>query len=180
MTANPTGRSLAGIVGSFPSGGMDGFLLWVFCCQTQISATGLSPVQRSPTECGASEYDGEAAIMRRPWPTRGYWPMRGGAFKKKKAVRTRGERTQIRDMSSLFVFTISFFIPAWLWCCSIALLSSFLCTLSLSRNLTFTRYNSWSCHRMKEAALLVETPHCVVVQPERWICVVFSITRGSL
>jgi hypothetical protein len=33
---------------------------------------------------------------------------------------------------------------------------------------------------MKEAALRVETPHCEVVQPERWICAVFNNTRGCL
>jgi hypothetical protein len=33
---------------------------------------------------------------------------------------------------------------------------------------------------MKEAALRVETPHCEVVQPERWICAVFNNTRGRL
>ena len=32
---------------------------------------GLSPVQRSPTECGVSECDRESSIMRRPWPTEG-------------------------------------------------------------------------------------------------------------
>ena len=26
----------------------------VVCCQVKVSASGLSPVQRSPTECGAS------------------------------------------------------------------------------------------------------------------------------
>jgi hypothetical protein len=39
------------------------------CCQVKISASGRSLVQRSPTECGVSECDREAPIMRRPWPT---------------------------------------------------------------------------------------------------------------
>ena len=43
----------------------------VVCCQVEISASGWSLVQRSPTECGVSECDSEALIMRRPWPTRG-------------------------------------------------------------------------------------------------------------
>jgi hypothetical protein len=34
-------------------------VLSVLCCQ------------RSPTECGVSECDREASMMRRPWPTRG-------------------------------------------------------------------------------------------------------------
>jgi len=32
---------------------------------------GWSPVQRSPTDCGVPEYDGEALKMRCPCPTRG-------------------------------------------------------------------------------------------------------------
>jgi hypothetical protein len=32
---------------------------------------GQSLVQRSSAECGVSERDREASIMRRPWPTRG-------------------------------------------------------------------------------------------------------------
>ena len=40
-------------------------------CQIEVSASGWSPVQRSPTECGESERDCEASIKRRPWPTWG-------------------------------------------------------------------------------------------------------------
>jgi hypothetical protein len=49
------GHSLTGIVGSNPYGGMDVCPLWVLCCQVEVSATGWSLVQRSPTECGVSE-----------------------------------------------------------------------------------------------------------------------------
>jgi hypothetical protein len=45
-------------------------LVSVVCCQVEVSASGRSLVQRSPTECGVS-CDREASIMRRPWPTRG-------------------------------------------------------------------------------------------------------------
>jgi len=45
------GRSLAGIVGSNPVGDMD---VNVVCCQVEVSATGWSLVQRSPTDCGVS------------------------------------------------------------------------------------------------------------------------------
>jgi hypothetical protein len=41
------------------------------CCQVEVTATGWSLVQRSPTECVVSECDREASTMRRPWPTRG-------------------------------------------------------------------------------------------------------------
>jgi hypothetical protein len=43
----------------------------VVCCQVQVSAAGWSPVQRSSTECGVSECDREASIMRGPWPHEG-------------------------------------------------------------------------------------------------------------
>ena len=35
----------------------------------EVSATYRSLVQRSPTDCGVSECDCEASVMRRPWPT---------------------------------------------------------------------------------------------------------------
>ena len=39
------------------------------CCQVEVSASSWSLVQRSFTDCRASECDREASIMRRPWPT---------------------------------------------------------------------------------------------------------------
>ena len=41
----------------------------VVCCQVEVSASGRSLVQRSPTECGVSERNRESSIMRRPWHT---------------------------------------------------------------------------------------------------------------
>ena len=66
------GHSLAGIAGSNPAGDT-GYLSLVslVCCQVEVSASGLSLVQRSPTGCGVFESDLEASIMKRPWPTRG-------------------------------------------------------------------------------------------------------------
>ena len=43
----------------------------VVCCQVEVSTTGRSFVQRSPTDRGVSECDSEASIMRRSWSTRG-------------------------------------------------------------------------------------------------------------
>jgi hypothetical protein len=37
--------------------------------QVEVSASGSSLVQRSPTECDVSECDHESSIMSRPWPT---------------------------------------------------------------------------------------------------------------
>jgi hypothetical protein len=45
-------------------------ILSVVCCQVEVSATGWSLGQVSPTGCGVSECDREASIMRRSWPTR--------------------------------------------------------------------------------------------------------------
>jgi len=42
----------------------------VVCWQVKVSVSGQSLVQRSPTECGVSECDCEASIMR-PWCTSG-------------------------------------------------------------------------------------------------------------
>jgi hypothetical protein len=44
-------------------------LIIVVCCQAEISASGWSLVQRSPTECCVSECDHVSSIIRRPWPT---------------------------------------------------------------------------------------------------------------
>ena len=41
----------------------------VVCRQVEVSASGCSLVQRSPTDCGVSECDRESSIKRRPWPT---------------------------------------------------------------------------------------------------------------
>jgi hypothetical protein len=46
-------------------------LVSVVCCQVEVSASGWSLLQRSPTKCGVSKCDREASIMRRPWPSRG-------------------------------------------------------------------------------------------------------------
>jgi hypothetical protein len=45
--------------------------LSVVCCQVEVPASGWSLVQTSPTQCGVSECDRDASIMRRPWPTGG-------------------------------------------------------------------------------------------------------------
>jgi hypothetical protein len=70
------GRSLTGIEGTEPAGGMD---VWLFKsvarCQVEVSATDRSLVRKGSTECGVSECDREASIMRRPWPTTGSWAM---------------------------------------------------------------------------------------------------------
>ena len=48
---------------------------YCFLCEVEVSASGLSLVQRSPTECGVSGCDRKASIMRGPWPTMGYCTM---------------------------------------------------------------------------------------------------------
>jgi hypothetical protein len=55
--ARVCGRSIAGIAGSNPPRG-HGCLSFVnaVCCQVEVSATGRSLVQRSPTDCGVSLY----------------------------------------------------------------------------------------------------------------------------
>jgi hypothetical protein len=48
------GLSLVGIMFSNPAGGMDVCLSRVLRCLVEVSASGRSLVQRSPTECGLS------------------------------------------------------------------------------------------------------------------------------
>jgi len=43
--------------------------------KVEMSDPGRSLIKRSPTECGVSECDREASIMRRSWSTRGWWGM---------------------------------------------------------------------------------------------------------
>jgi hypothetical protein len=57
-------------------------LVSVVCCQVEVSASGRSLVQRSPTECGVPECDREVSTMWRPWPIRGCCVMGGGGNKK--------------------------------------------------------------------------------------------------
>ena len=53
--ASVCGRSLAGIVGSNITEGMDVLsVVSDVCCQVEVSATRRSLVQLSPTDCGAS------------------------------------------------------------------------------------------------------------------------------
>jgi hypothetical protein len=63
------GRSLVGFVSRRGYGCLS--VVSIVCCQLEVSATGWSFVQRSPTKCGVSECDREASIMRRPWYTKG-------------------------------------------------------------------------------------------------------------
>jgi len=49
-------------------------LVSVGCCQVEVSVTGRSLVQRSPTECDASECDLKTSTLRRPRPTRAAEP----------------------------------------------------------------------------------------------------------
>ena len=50
-------------------------LVCVVCCKVEVSASDQSLIQRSPTDCGVSEYDREISIMWL-WPTRGCCAMR--------------------------------------------------------------------------------------------------------
>ena len=61
-------RSLARIESSNPAGGHGCLtLVSVVCCQVEVSATGRSLVQRSPT--GRGEYDLETSTMSTLRPT---------------------------------------------------------------------------------------------------------------
>ena len=59
----------------------------VSVCQVEVSASGSSLVQRSPTECGGCECDREYSTKTRPWPTRDC-----RAMVKKKVLWDRSQR----------------------------------------------------------------------------------------
>jgi len=46
----------AAIAGLDPTEGMDIYLLWVLFCHVEVSATGRSLVQRSPTKCACVSF----------------------------------------------------------------------------------------------------------------------------
>jgi hypothetical protein len=60
------GCSLAWDCGFESLRGQECRLIFV-CCQMEVSASGLSLIRRSPTECRVSECDSEASIMGRSW-----------------------------------------------------------------------------------------------------------------
>jgi len=74
------GCSLFGNTCSKPAEAMDVCLLWVLCCQVEVSASDWSLVQRSPTEYGVSECDNEVWIIRR-WPSRGCCTIKNNILK---------------------------------------------------------------------------------------------------
>jgi len=47
------------------------WIICLVCCQVDVSASGWSLAQRSPTKSGVFECDHESLTMRRPWLTRG-------------------------------------------------------------------------------------------------------------
>jgi hypothetical protein len=51
----------------------------VVFCQVEVPATGLSLVQRRPTDCGVSEYDLETSTVRMSRPTRAVDPVKKSA-----------------------------------------------------------------------------------------------------
>jgi hypothetical protein len=72
----------------------------VVCCQVEVYETGWSLIQRGPNECGVSEWDREALIMRRTWPAGGLM------HHEKKSIK-----------SPIFIFNNSVFFPHAVMCC---------------------------------------------------------------
>jgi len=63
------GRPLPGFVGTNPAEACPPLVSVVYS-QTEVSASGWSLVQKSPTDCGVPECDRVVSKMRRTWPTR--------------------------------------------------------------------------------------------------------------
>jgi hypothetical protein len=64
------GLSLPGVEGLSLAGSRWPSLVSVVCCEVEVSVSGWSLVQRSPTECCVSECDCETSRMRRSRPIR--------------------------------------------------------------------------------------------------------------
>jgi hypothetical protein len=64
LRRGPTAARFLELRVRIPRGGMDVTLVDVVCCQVEVSASGRSLVQDSPTECGVSEYDLEPSADR--------------------------------------------------------------------------------------------------------------------
>jgi hypothetical protein len=83
-------------------------LMSVVCCQVEVTVSSWSLVQRSLTECGVSERDREASIMRRPWLTRGCCAMQKYPARQHlelcSFLKMRDRAADIHEMSS---YTIS-------------------------------------------------------------------------
>ena len=125
-------RSPAEIVGSNPTGGMDVLsVVSVLCCQVEVSATGWSLVQRSPTDC----------VRRRVWSRKNLKNeamTRAGSQRHKKSKQNKYKWTLY---TTLFVITYqrhvsaikAIFIPnTKSWHCNINLLYDFVCILKMA------------------------------------------------
>jgi hypothetical protein len=59
---------LLGLRIRFPQGAWTSVYCFMYC-QVEVSASGWLLFQKSPTECGVSQCDREASIVKRPWPS---------------------------------------------------------------------------------------------------------------
>jgi hypothetical protein len=59
------GCSLVGIAGSNPAGDIDVCLVSFVCCQVEVSATGQSLIQISPTECDPAQQNPSSTTTNR-------------------------------------------------------------------------------------------------------------------
>ena len=88
------------------------------CCQVEVSATGRSLVQRSPTESGVPECDLETSTMRRPRPIRAVESWKKGVGGGDAVAGTAYSLADVQGVSNLstiqlYSFTLSY--SAWTW-----------------------------------------------------------------
>jgi hypothetical protein len=84
-------------------------LVRVVYYQVEISASGWSLAQRSPTECGVSNVcDRQASIMKRPWLTRGCGTL--GKNQRHFPWAQCDDRFAFRDLISAVYYLISIFL----------------------------------------------------------------------
>jgi hypothetical protein len=83
-------RSLVGIAGSIPPGHGCSSLV-----SALVSAHGRLLAPRSTTECGVAEYDCDASIMMRPWPTT------SNCASEEKEIKVKSDITLVNHISSV-------------------------------------------------------------------------------
>jgi len=146
----------------------------VVCSQVEVSASGWSPVQRSPTECGVFECDGEVSIMRRTWFTRGCLCYEGGGGSYTKLthftwtprfIQNRLLNKQPNDHSE----NVSSHYTRSLWSWKLSMWQKMDNLSDGARNRLFAR------NFLRNKSILLEALHCILIMMMLWIELIFQL-----
>ena len=146
----------------------------VVCCQVEVSASGWSPVQRSPTECGVFECDCEVSIMRGPWSTRGCLCYEGGGGsypKKTHFTRTLGfiENRLLNKQANDHSEKVSLHYARSLWSWKLSMWQKMDTLSDGARNRLFAR------NFLRNKLTLLRALHCILIMMMLWIARTFQL-----